>query len=58
MYFVEVTGVMTATENQETRKPKFDPELVVATTKDSLHISKSNNHHAKAPSYQTTQGTV
>jgi hypothetical protein len=58
MYFVEVTGVMAATGSQEIRKPKSQPEQVVAAAKDSLHKSKSNKHLGKALSYQSSKGTV
>lgn len=58
VYFVEVTGVMTATDSQELRIPKFQPEQVVATTKDSLHKSESDKHLGKALSYQSSKGTV
>lgn len=58
VYFVEVTGVMTATDSQEVTTPKSQPEQVVTATKDSLYKSKSNKHPGKALSYQSSKGTV
>lgn len=58
VYFVEVTGVMTATGSQEIRKPKFQPEQVVAAAKDSPRKSKSDKHLGKELSYESSKGTV
>jgi hypothetical protein len=61
VYFVEVTGVMTTTSSEEIKKTsKCQSEQVIAAVKDSVVVykSKPSKHLEKAPSPQSSKGTV
>jgi hypothetical protein len=59
VYFVEVTGIMTATSSEIMKKPlKTQPERVIATVEEPVTIckSESNKHVEKTPSHQSLKG--
>jgi hypothetical protein len=60
VYFIEVTGVMTTTSNEEIKKPsKSHPQHLIATVTDSVTAcrSKPTKHLEKTPSHQSSEGT-